>query len=110
MSDRAPWFCPACAAPHPGGRRCPRALERRRAYDRARGGRLYGTRRWRDFRRAWLLANPACVKCGKPASLVDHVVPHRGDPELFWRTGNHQSLCDHCHNSTKKCEENQCTS
>ena len=32
-----------------------------------------------------------------PATLTDHVVPHRGDPRLFWDEGNWQALCGTCH-------------
>jgi len=33
-----------------------------------------------------------------PADVVDHVVPHRGDPRLFDDAdGNWQSLCRSCH-------------
>ena len=35
------------------------------------------------------------------ASVVDHVVPHRGDWTAFV-AGALQSLCDRCHNSRKK--------
>lgn len=105
MSDRAPWFCPACGRAHPGGQRCPKAVDRRRAYDRTRGARHYGTRRWQEFRRTWLLDHPFC-ECGAPATLVDHIVPHRGDVAIFWRQGNHQSLCAPCHNSRKRRAEN----
>lgn len=57
---------------------------------------------WRKFRKAWLDANPLCVECRKAgrdtlATDVDHIVPHRGDMELFWQEGNHQSLCGRCH-------------
>jgi 5-methylcytosine-specific restriction protein A len=31
------------------------------------------------------------------ATVVDHVIPHRGDVELFWKPGNHQALCKACH-------------
>jgi len=42
------------------------------------------------------------VKCrekGKltPATVVDHIVPHRGDPILFWDEKNWQPLCKDCH-------------
>jgi 5-methylcytosine-specific restriction enzyme A len=30
------------------------------------------------------------------ATQVDHVVPHRGDPRLFWDQHNWQSLCASC--------------
>jgi hypothetical protein len=47
-----------------------------------------------------------CLADGKltPATIADHVEPHRGDANLFWR-GALQSLCDHCHESRKKIEE-----
>jgi 5-methylcytosine-specific restriction protein A len=31
------------------------------------------------------------------ASVVDHIRPHRNDPELFWNSENFQSLCVQCH-------------
>ena len=32
-----------------------------------------------------------------PATQTDHVVPHRGDPTLFWdEQGNWQALCRSC--------------
>jgi 5-methylcytosine-specific restriction endonuclease McrA len=37
-----------------------------------------------------------------PATVVDHIKPHRGDPELFWDASNHQALCKHCHDSHKQ--------
>lgn len=38
----------------------------------------------------------------RPATLVDHIVPHRGDKTLFRDPENWQSLCDECHNKIKK--------
>ena len=32
-----------------------------------------------------------------PADVVDHVIPHRGDPGLFDAVSNWQSLCFSCH-------------
>ena len=31
------------------------------------------------------------------ATVVDHIVPHRGDPKLFWDPDNWQTLCKRCH-------------
>lgn len=43
----------------------------------------------------------------EPATIVDHIVPHRGDTKLFWNTeGNWQSLCASCH-SRKTVKEGQ---
>jgi len=67
---------------------------------------LYG-HRWQRFRLSFLEANPLCVMCQADgcttaATVVDHITPHRGDVEVFWREGNHQSLCAHHHNSAKQ--------
>lgn len=56
----------------------------------------YG-RKWRDFRREWFRDQPLCVLCGKPATELDHVIPHRGNMDLFWDEGNLQGLCKECH-------------
>lgn len=65
---------------------------------------------WREARQVWLSQHPLCVFCeavGRvtAASVVDHVIPHRGDARLFWDRGNWQSLCASCHSSTKQAQE-----
>ena len=62
-----------------------RALDRQRPSAARRG---YGPR-WRRARAAFLARHPLCAACraqGRvvPATVVDHVVPHRGDQRLFW--------------------------
>ena len=57
---------------------------------------------WRTARERFLRRNPLCVEClerGKivPATVVDHIVPHRGDQRLFWDEQNWQPLCKACH-------------
>ena len=37
-----------------------------------------------------------------PATVVDHVIPHRNDQKLFWDSGNWQGLCKLHHDSTKQ--------
>ena len=66
--------------------------------DAARSARqaLYGAA-WRKARELFLRAHPTCESCGNPASEVDHVTPHKGDLELFWRKSNWQALCKSCH-------------
>lgn len=59
--------------------------------------------RWQKVRRMYLRRNPLCVECLKegniePATIVDHIEPHRGDNEKFWNEDNFQSLCERCHN------------
>lgn len=63
--------------------------------------------RWQKVRDMWLTDHPLCCMCqtlGKltPATVVDHVIPHRNDPKLMWDSSNYQSLCSHHHNSTKQ--------
>lgn len=53
-------------------------------------------------RKAYLAAHPLCEQCMKEgrytqATVVDHIVPHRGDPALFWDPSNWQVLCKQCH-------------
>lgn len=61
--------------------------------------------RWRKASKEFLATNPWCVNLGEGctllATLVDHIVPHKGDVVLFWSMGNWQPLCDHCHNCHK---------
>lgn len=74
------------------------------ATDRVRGGaavRGYD-RRWREARARYLRLHPLCAEClrahkAEPATVVDHIVPHRGDPKLFWDERNWQPLCKPCH-------------
>jgi len=42
------------------------------------------------------------VKCQeqgryRKATVVDHIIPHRGDEKLFWDRDNWQALCKRCH-------------
>ena len=41
----------------------------------------------------------------EPAQVVDHKIPHRGDPRLFWDTSNLQSMAKECHDRYKQSEE-----
>lgn len=69
----------------------------------------YGSR-WQRYRKGFIAANPLCVFClrmgrTEPTTVVDHIIPHRGDDTLFWDPSNHQGLCATCHSSTKQAEE-----
>jgi 5-methylcytosine-specific restriction protein A len=74
-----------------------RALDRQRPSAARRG---YGPR-WRRARAAFLAQHPLCAVCeGRglviAATVVDHVVPHRGDERLFWDEGNWAPSCKPC--------------
>ena len=100
-----------CAYPNcpqliePGQRYCPthkaqsqRVADTHRATAHQRGY----TSTWRRARKRYLAACPLCVECkgqGRitAATVVDHIIPHQGDMELFWDEGNWQSMCSVCH-------------
>lgn len=53
---------------------------------------------WQRARRRYLRGHPLCVDCEKAgqiteATVVDHIIPHRGDQGLFWDEDNWQPLC-----------------
>lgn len=66
---------------------------------------LYNTARWKRMRKEFLQAHPFCERCGQPATIADHITPHRGDAALFYSEANLQALCQACH-SRKTLEEN----
>ena len=63
--------------------------------------------RWRNANRTgaadyYLKKNPVCVDCQKEnivkqATVVDHIIPHKGDMVKFWQQSNWQSLCKQHH-------------
>jgi 5-methylcytosine-specific restriction protein A len=66
--------------------------------------------RWRQARLSFLAEHPLCVTCEAKgltveATTVDHVVPHKGDPVLFWDRGNWQALCKPCHDHKTATED-----
>jgi 5-methylcytosine-specific restriction protein A len=67
---------------------------------------LYNSTTWRKRAKAQLREHPLCAMCLTrkqltPATVADHLIPHRGNEWLFMQ-GDLQSLCFHCHNSRKK--------
>ena len=74
------------------------------SYDRG-----YNTR-WKKYRKAFLSAHPLCVRCLEnnkttAATVVDHIVPHKGNQRLFWNKENHQALCKKCHDRKSASED-----
>ena len=61
--------------------------------------------RWHKASKAFLQEHPLCAICQRKtppvvtaAVLVDHIKPHRGNPDLFWDEANWQPACTRCHN------------
>lgn len=60
------------------------------------------TSAWSRASKAFLAAHPLCAECQRhgiltPATEVDHIVPHKGNKQLFWDESNWQALCHECH-------------
>ena len=109
MAVAAPTPCryPGCPAVLSTPGYCDKHLRvTRRQQDERRGSpasRGYDSR-WRKARALFLSQHPLCAACeGKgritPAQVVDHVIPHRGDKQLFWDRDNWQALCKPCHDA-----------
>lgn len=67
----------------------------------------YTSSRWLRLRAKVLAAHPLCamhLQQGKivAATIVDHIVAHRQNEELFWDESNLQTLCKRCHDSVKQ--------
>ena len=100
---------PGCSSLASIGRYCEKHAmaenARKKQYDRQRGSsakRGYG-RKWQNYRKTYLAEHPLCVRCKEqgrimPATVVDHIKPHKGNYGLFWDVGNHQGMCVRCHN------------
>ena len=63
--------------------------------------------RWTKARATFLGQHPWCVMCMRAgqhlrATVVDHIVPHRGDPKLFWDEANWRPLCKPHHDREKQ--------
>ena len=103
---------------HPG---CPRLTNDRycelhaklHVSDRAGSADRGYTSRWQTARKRFLTKHPLCIECeeeGKltPASVVDHIIAHRGDKALFWDEDNWQPLCKKCHDrKTRTMDQHQ---
>ena len=112
MPYRAPRLC-RCGKVVPPGQRCACQIlgdrERKARHDQNRASareRGYTTK-WQRERELFLRAHPVCKRCPAPATVVDHIIPHRGDMRLFWSRSNWQPLCRSCHSKHKQREERQ---
>ena len=102
---------PGCAALIPAGEKyCEKHKPLHPEEIRSASTRGYGSA-WQKARKQYLAAHPLCARCmadGRyvKATVVDHIVPHRGDKKLFWDRDNWQSLCRKCHDKKTWTEDN----
>lgn len=72
--------------------------------------RMYDSVRWRKERARYLSEHPLCVMCERQgritaATVVDHIIEHKGDYDLFWDEKNWQPLCPSDHSGIKRMQE-----
>lgn len=111
----------ACATPGCRGfaevrGRCPECASRAEQARAEEAGRIwYNTSRWRRLRVEVLEAADYMCQCeacalegrATAANTVDHRIPHRGDPRLFWDRANLQAMSAECHSAKTAREINE---
>jgi len=112
---KPPHLC-SCGRIIPHGERCACQIlasrQRKARYDARRpSARERGyNHEWRKARLEYLAMHPHCRECTKHgitrlATVVDHIIPHKGDKPLFWHRANWQPLCKPCHDRHKQRQE-----
>ncbi len=112
MPSRPPRIC-SCGKVVLAGERCAcQAVQdraRKARHDRKRpNARARGyTRQWENARAEYLRAHPYCQHkaCGRPATIVHHVIPHKGNMRLFWERTNWMPVCKACHDGPLQSQE-----
>lgn len=66
---------------------------------------LYDDPRWRKASAEFRRTHPRCADCGEPTRIVDHSVPHNGDPALFWDRKNWAPRCWSCHSAKSRVDQ-----
>lgn len=107
MPSAALRYCtgsPTCREKVSTGRCAVHAREREQARPNLDVRKLYRTARWKALRSMKFSENPLCVECQAEGVIrewtdLDHVIPHRGDPALFWNPFNLQGLCASHHSA-----------
>jgi 5-methylcytosine-specific restriction protein A len=112
MTSRPPHICSCgkivaagalCACKLAGDRARKARHERKRPSARQRGY----TAEWQKARADYLQRHPYCRRnaCGRPATIVHHVVPHKGNQRLFWDRTNWMPVCQPCHDGPLQSQE-----
>jgi 5-methylcytosine-specific restriction protein A len=65
--------------------------------------------KWQKARAGYLARHPLCAQCERDGRIgvatdLDHIIPHKGDMQLFWDRANWQGLCKP-HHSAKTARE-----
>ena len=59
----------------------------------------YNSPQWRKMSKEFLLEHPFCEICGDKSEVVHHVIPPRGNEELFFDKTNLSAVCKRCHDT-----------
>jgi 5-methylcytosine-specific restriction protein A len=79
--------CPRCKA---------EVFEYMKGATRSKG--WYHTKEWKNLRRKIISSHPLCqAGCGRSSKVVDHIIAHKGNYEMFFTHSNLQALCKACH-------------
>ena len=113
FKPKVPCKQPGCGQlVEPGQLYCPEHLKMHPEVVRSASSRGYG-RRWQKASKAFLRAHPLCAECLRQtpprytkATVVDHIIPHRGDQKLFWDQDNWQALCKKHHDQKTRRYDN----
>ena len=116
LKPMKPCAAPACGALVRGVRYCPkhehlikvvtRQHDERRESSAQRGY----SYKWQQARKGFLAKHQLCVACLADGLVVastdvDHIIPHKGDKDLFWTRSNWQALCHPCHSRKTATED-----
>jgi len=98
---------PGCPTLVPHGRCATHSRQQEQARPNPEARLWYHTARWKRLKAQKKRDNPLCVDCQKHGYItewtdLDHIIPHRGDPMLFWDTGNVEGRCHSCHSKKTK--------
>ncbi len=110
FKPKVPCKHPGCSALVPSGTKYCEEHKKLHPEDvRSAAGRGYNSA-WQKASKQYLQAHPLCVECQRQgkyvkATVVDHIVPHRGDEKLFWDQNNWQALCKRCHDRKTRRED-----
>ncbi len=100
-------YAPLSTCKHPGcpnvckGKYCDKHAKLHHEDRLSASARGYNSR-WRRESKLFLQKHPLCCECKRhgritPATVVDHITPHKGNQKLFWDKTNWQPLCKRCH-------------
>lgn len=82
--------------------------EQKRQYEKERnqtpGRQMAMSYKWKQESKIFLQRHPYCEYCAEKgrqtlADVVDHVLAHKGNPNLFWDQSNWKASCRSCNSS-----------